>query len=808
MKVSLNSIKKYVDLPKDLSNKQIAYDFTMRTVEVEKVINASSKFHDIVVGKIMEVNSHPNADLLKVCMVDIGLDDLVQIVCGGNNLYVGEKVVVSKPGAEVYWHGADELVKIKETKMRGVSSYGMICGATEVYLADLFPPKDEKEIVDLKDIPCEIGQNIADVLNLNDTILEIDNKSLTNRPDLWGCYGMARELATIYKAPFNKIKLINIDKSALKKYDVSILEKEKCPRYVAIEIDNVYVKESPLWMQAALIGGGMRPINAIVDITNYVMLMVGQPLHAFDKTHVIGDKIIVRNAKKGEELLLLDDNKIDLLEDDLVISDEVGPLALAGIKGGKKDSILPDTKEIVLEVANFSASTIRKSGKKFDEKTDASIRYEKGIDTNRVDLGITLALELFKEIYPDSKVVAYGEEYIKETECSKIEVPKEFLDTRLGKSLDVDVITDILVRLGYTVNFENNTFKVIAPCDRSTGDITYKDDVMGDIARIIGYENFEAKPLPVNFESAVIQNKVSLERRLREYLAIRCGFNEVFTYPWIDEKYILAARIDTSMSIKLATPPSPELSYLRNSLIPGLLEVVSKNLRYFDNFKVFEMAQVFKKGEYHESSEDETLPIHTKLLSGMVVSKNAKDIFLEVKGVVNSLASYTQMKELTFKKAEKPSWADKDIYLNIYRDNIMIGSIGLISVATMKEASIKRVNVAFFEIDFDKLVPYESRTNEFKHLPLFPLVEKDLSILVSEETTWDTILESIKKMVKSVEFIEEYKGDKIPEGKKSLTFRVKMGKDDSTMNSEEINNKVKAILKALKNSCDAILREE
>ena len=166
------------------------------------------------------------------------------------------------------------------------------------------------------------------------------------------------------------------------------------------------------------------------------------------------------------------------------------------------------------------------------------------------------------------------------------------------------------------------------------------------------------------------------------------------------------------------------------------------------------------------------------------------------------------MKELTFKKAEKPSWADKDIYLNIYRDNIMIGSIGLISVATMKEASIKRVNVAFFEIDFDKLVPYESRTNEFKHLPLFPLVEKDLSILVSEETTWDTILESIKKMVKSVEFIEEYKGDKIPEGKKSLTFRVKMGKDDSTMNSEEINNKVKAILKALKNSCDAILREE
>ena len=807
MRVSLKWIKKYVDLPKDITNKQIAYDLTMRTVEVENVIDISSKFHDIVVGEILEVNSHPNADLLRVCRVDIGEENSVQIVCGGSNLYVGEKVVISKPGSEVYWHGKEELVKIKETKMRGVSSYGMICGATEVYLEDYFPPKEESEIVDLKDIPCNPGDNIADVLGLNDTILEIDNKSLTNRPDLWGHYGMARELATIYKVPLKELNSIKIDNN-IKKYDIEILDSDKCPRYAAVEIDNIYVKESPIWMKNALINGGMRPINAIVDITNYVMLAVGQPLHAFDKTHVKGNKIIVRNAHNDEKLLLLDGNSIDLTSDDLVICDTEEPMALAGIKGGRKDSILPDTNGIVLEVANFSASTIRKTGKRFDEKTDASIRYEKGLDTNRVDVGISLALELFKDLFPETEIISYGDVTKCATKCQEIEVSKDFLDARLGKSLDNDVIIDILTRLGYKVEYKNDIFKVLAPSWRSTGDVTYKDDVMGDIARILGYENFEAKPLTINFEHAVIQKKVTLERRLREYLAFRCGFNEIFTYPWIDEKYIKAARINTNNSIRLATPPSSELAILRSSLVPGILDVTQRNLRYFDSFRIFEMAEVFEKGEYHESTVEETLPIHKKLLTGAIVGKNVKDIFFEAKGVIESMSGFTQMESLSFMQIEKPSWADKDVYLNIMLNNDIVGELGLVSVPVMNDAGIKRVNIAIFEIDFNKLVPFESRSNVFTHLPQFPLVEKDFSVLMSEDITWNDIKSSIEPMVKNLEFIEEYRGDKIPNGKKSITFRVKMGNNDSTMTNEQIINKANAILKILNKKYDIVLREE
>ena len=807
MKVSLNWVKRYVDLPKDLTAKQIAYDLTLRTVEVESVEYTKDKFHDIVVGKILEVKDHPNADSLKICITDIGDKTPVQIVCGGENLYKDELVVVSKPGAEVYWHGEDQLVKIKETKMRGEESYGMICGATEVYLDQLFPPKTEREIVDLSGIKCKPGDEIADVVYMDDVVLEIDNKSLTNRPDLWGHYGVARELCAIYGLELKELPKLKLD-SKLPKYKVEIKEPKKCNRYTATEIEGLDTRKAPLWMQALIINGGMRPINAIVDITNYVMLGVGQPTHAFDRTHVEGEKIIVRNAKKDEKLLLLDDKDLDLTEDDLVIADAKSPLGLAGIKGGKKDSILEDTTGVVFEIANFTASDIRKTDKRFDEKTDSSIRYEKAIDTERIEQGLACGLELFKELFPECKVVSFTDEYPIKTERAKIDVEQEFLDVRLGKVLDRKTIEKVLTSLGYDVEYEKGVYHVVAPVWRSTGDVSIKDDVMGDIARILSFESFEAKPLPVKFEHAVIQNKATLERNIREYLAYRCGFNEIFTYPWIDDKYIKAAGIDISKSVKLATPPAPELAILRSSLVPGALETISKNLRYFDSFKIFEVAQVFVDGEYHETSEEETLPIHKKLVTGAIVGKDAKELFFEAKGVIEEMSSYNHMEGITFTVGEKPSWADKNAYLNIMLNGEEIGALGLLNAYAMSEVKIKRCNVAIFEIDFDKLVPFDSRTNEFTHLPQFPLVEKDLSIIVDEKVSWEDISKVIKSKVRELEFMEEYRGDQIPEGKKSIMLRVKLGNDDSTMTSEEINKKMHSIVGTLSHVCGAELREE
>ena len=808
MKVSLNWVKKYVDLPDYITTKQIATDLTLRTVEVEGYENTEEKFHDIIVGKILEVNEHPNADKLRVCKVDIGDGEPKQIVCGGSNLYTNEMVVVCKPGAEVYWHGESELMKIKDSKVRGVDSYGMICGAEEVYLENIFPAKDEDEIVDLAGIDCYPGQSITEIIDMKDVVLEIDNKSLTNRPDLWGHYGIARELSAIYDVDLKPIEKIKID-SKLPKYDVVIEDTTKCQRYVAVEIDNVYEKRSPLWMQSAIIKGGMRPINAIVDITNYVMMAVGQPLHAFDKTHVDGNKIIVRNARDGEELLLLDNNTIELTTDDLVISDSKDAMALAGIRGGKKDSILPETTGVVLEVANFTAKTIRKTGKRFDEKTDASIRYEKNLDTQRVEEGLNLALALFKEIFPESKIVAFNDVYPVETKNEKINVSEEFLDTRLGKKIDRETITRVLTRLGYEVNYKNGIYTVVVPTYRSTGDVSLKDDVMGDIARLLSFESFEAQPLTISFDHAVLQNKVLLETRIKEYLSNRCGFYEIFTYPWINEKYINAASINKEDSIKLATPPSPEEAYLRSSLVPGMLEAISKNLRYFDSFKMFEMAQVFIKGEYHESSEDETLPIHKKLLTGSIVGSNPKEIFYELKGVIENISRYTHMKELNFTtECEKPSWADINAYLAIKLDNEIVGYMGLLSVKTMNDAKIKRTNVAIFELDSDMFIPLESRTNKFKHIPVLPSVEKDLSLIVDENITWADMTKYIRSKASDIKFIEEYRGNQIPEGKKSIMLRVTFDSGDTTLTSEEINTKLDAIIRTLNKMCGAVLREE
>lgn len=806
MRVSLNLIKKYVDIPKDISDEKIAHDITLSTVEVDKIENMSLKYDNIVVGKIVELKKHSNADKLKICMTDIG-KEVVQIVCGGSNLYEGQYVVVANPGAKVVWHGEGEAVEIKTTKVRGEVSNGMICASSEVYLSDLFPAETDAEIIDLKGIDCKVGDNISDVIHMNDVVLEIDNKSLSNRPDLWGHYGIARELSAIYNTKLKSLPVFNID-TKLPKYNVEIKDTSKCNRFDAVEIDGIDAKSSPLWMKSILLKLGHRPINAIVDITNYVMLVTGQPLHAFDKNHLSGEKIVVRNAKKGEELLLLANTIVNLTEEDLVICDANHPIGLAGIRGGKNDSITSSTKGIVLEAANFNPQTIRKTQKRFSEKTDSSIRFEKGIDTQRVDEGLSLSLNLIKEIYPESKIIKYTSVYPNETKKNKIKVKEEFLNNRLGKIIPKEKVKEILSSLGYEVSYNGGEYDVTVPTWRSTADVTIKDDVMGDIARILTFDSFEIKPFDVTFTESINQKDALLERRVKEYLSQRCGFYEIYTYPWIDERFIKIANIDKSKSLKLSTPPAPELSYLRSSLIPGMLEAISKNLRYYEEFKIFELSKVYEKGDYRPSSNDEVLPIQKRYLTGSIVGKDAKKVFYEAKGVIENISKYCHMEPLVLKQIEKISWADINAYVNIILNDEIIGSLGLLSIQVMDSSKIKRTNAALFEINFDKFIPYKSRTNKFEKLPELPLVEKDLSIIVDEEVKWSSIIEAIGKMVKEIDFVDEYRGEQIPKGKKSITFNFKIINKDITMKSEEINEKIQKILEVLNKKCGAKLREE
>ncbi len=814
MKLSLNWIKDYVKIPNDMDLTKFAYDLTMSTVEVEGAEDIAASFKNIVVGEILEVNPHPNADKLRVCKVDTGDAEPHDIVCGGSNLEVGMKVIVAAPGAMVRWHGEGEPVEIKNAKLRGVASYGMICASSEVGLGDLFPSAEEHEIVDLSDFDVKAGQNVAAALGLDDIILEIDNKSMTNRPDLWGHYGMAREIAALYDLELKKIEPYKAPEN-VEKFDVRIDDTQKCPRYIGVKMEGLSVKPAPFEMRARLWKVGLRPINALVDITNYVMMAVGQPTHAFD-SDMICDYINVRRAGEGESLGLLNGKELSLKTDDLVIADSKEAVALAGVMGGEKDSILPTTKNVILEVANFESTGIRKTALRYDNRTDSSTRYEKAIDPERCDLALSVAMDLFATLYPEMKVIAYADEYPTKLVQKEIDVSYNWLDRRLGKHLTQEEISHKLSLLGFTVSFDGDNMHIVVPTWRSTGDVGIKADIMEEVARMYGYENFEASTITTSFEGAINQLDKSLVRNIEEYLAYRCGMQEVLTYPWMREEFVNAILGSTEGIMTLPTPPSPEEKYIRSATLPNLCQAVVKNERYYNEFAIFEETQVFD-GTRFVSPYDETekLPVQKRHIGMAMAYKTDKleeitMLFRRAKGILEAMPAYTHMEGFTFVKNEKPTWADSVAWLNIYVGDTKVGNMGLLDKKASMACGIKNLSVVLCELDTDLLVPFKSRTNTFSHLPEYPVNDYDISMLVDTTTTWEDIKRSVlskqREHLRGVSFVEEYKGKQIPEGKKSVTIKLAIGAQDKTLTSDEIEAVANAVIKTLTKDIGAEVR--
>lgn len=812
MILSLSWIKDYVSLPDDADLTKLAYDLTMDTVEVEDVEYLGKRFENMVVGVITAVNPHPNADKLRVCTVDLGEAEPKEIVCGGINLAVGMRVAVAVPGAIVRWHGEGEPVEIKKSKLRGVESYGMICASDEIGLGDLLPSKQEAEILDLSAWDVPAGTPLADALDLNDVLLEIDNKSMTNRPDLWGHYGIAREIAALYKLPMKKIEPVKVD--ATSDFKVEIKDIDRCPRYIGVEMNGVSVKASPFSMQSRIWRVGMRPINALVDITNYVMLATGNPTHAFDADN-IEDHITVRRAAEGEKLLLLNGKELSLCNDDLVIADGEGAVALAGVMGGAKDSILPKTTRVILEVANFESTGIRRTALRYDNRTEASSRYEKAVDPERCDQALALSLAFFKELYPELQITGYCDRYEKKLERAEIDVSLTWLAKRLGKHLTNDDIRAKLEILGFDVDINGDNMHVIAPTWRSTGDISIKDDVMEEVARMYGYDNFESTPFTTSFEGAINQKDISLVRNIKEYLAIRCGMQEIFTYPWMNDTFVNAVMQDTTGMLRLSTPPAPELSWLRSSLLPNMCEAVMKNERYFDDFSIFEEAQVFTDTDYTSPyDETESLPKQRRNIAAAVASgtRNVNELFREMKGFLAYMPRYTHMEGFTFKKDVKPVWADSVVWQNIYVGETKVGDLGLVAKKVTMECGIKNLAVVVFEMDTTLLKPLISRTNKFTHLAEYPVTDYDISMLFDSATTWEEIDAVIAKKpagpVKAADFVDEYRGKQIPAGKKSVTIRLTIGSNEKTLTSDEIEAAAGSVMKQLSKRLGAELRTQ
>ena len=811
MKVSLNWIRDYVQLPADADLKKLAYDLTMSTVEVEDATDLGASFHDMVVGVINTIEQHPNADKLKVCKTDIG-GRVEDIVCGGSNLREGMKVAVALPGAMCKWHGEGDLVEIKKSKLRGVDSYGMICGAVEIGLADLFPTKEEAHILDLSDFDAPAGTPLADALDLNDIILEIDNKSMTNRPDLWGHYGIAREIAALYDLPMTQFPHFDRNVENTSGFHVTVEDAERCPRMIGTQIENVCVKPAPYWMQVRIWKTGMRPINALVDITNYVMLATGQPSHAYDSDHIAGH-IIVRRAKAGETLTLLNGKELPLSTDDLTIADDAGIVGLAGVMGGAKDSILPTTSKVILEIANFQAAGIRRTALRYDNRTEASARYEKAIDPERCDQALDLSMQLFSDLYPEMKVTGLADEYPRHLKQAEIDVPLSWLERRLGKRLSPDEIKHKMELLGYGITFNGDNMHVVVPTWRSTGDVSIQADIMEEVARMYGYENFEAEPITTTFDGAINQLDKDLERRIKEYLAIRCGMQEIFTYPWMEESYVNAVLQSTEGILSLSTPPSPAERFVRSSLLPNLCKAVVKNERYFNEFSIFETAQVFRDENYTSPYDPrEKLPSQRKNVAGAFATtdKDITALFRKAKGVVEMMARYVHMEALTFKQAEKPVWADNVVWLNIYRGDEKVGDLALLAKRVSMACGIKNMNVMLFQLDQDSLVPLKSRTNTFTHLAEYPMTDYDISLLVDGSVQWKDVAQTVRgiksELLHGAAFVDEYRGKQVPAGKKSLTLRLAIGSKDKTLTSAEIEEVASGVLNKIAKRFGAELR--
>lgn len=811
MKVSLNWIRDYVQLPADADLKKLAYDLTMSTVEVEDATDLGASFHDMVVGVINTIEQHPNADKLKVCKTDIG-GRVEDIVCGGSNLREGMKVAVALPGAMCKWHGEGDLVEIKKSKLRGVDSYGMICGAVEIGLADLFPTKEEAHILDLSDFDAPAGTPLADALDLNDIILEIDNKSMTNRPDLWGHYGIAREIAALYDLPMTQFPHFDRNVENTSGFHVTVEDAERCPRMTGTQIENVCVKPAPYWMQVRIWKTGMRPINALVDITNYVMLATGQPSHAYDSDHIAGH-IIVRRAKAGETLTLLNGKELPLSTDDLTIADDAGIVGLAGVMGGAKDSILPTTSKVILEIANFQAAGIRRTALRYDNRTEASARYEKAIDPERCDQALDLSMQLFSDLYPEMKVTGLVDEYPRHLKQAEIDVPLSWLERRLGKRLSPDEIKHKMELLGYGITFNGDNMHVVVPTWRSTGDVSIQADIMEEVARMYGYENFEAEPITTTFDGAINQLDKDLERRIKEYLAIRCGMQEIFTYPWMEESYVNAVLQSTEGILSLSTPPSPAERFVRSSLLPNLCKAVVKNERYFNEFSIFETAQVFRDENYTSPYDPrEKLPSQRKNVAGAFATtdKDITALFRKAKGVVEMMARYVHMEALTFKQAEKPVWADNVVWLNIYRGDEKVGDLALLAKRVSMACGIKNMNVMLFQLDQDSLVPLKSRTNTFTHLAEYPMTDYDISLLVDGSVQWKDVAQTVRgiksELLHGAAFVDEYRGKQVPAGKKSLTLRLAIGSKDKTLTSAEIEEVASGVLNKIAKRFGAELR--
>jgi len=775
MYISLNWIKDFVDLDKKFKAQEMADLVTTRTAEVEGIQDLSKGLDGVVVGELVKIEKHPDADKLSVAKVDVGKKEPIQLIFGQMiEMEVGFKVPVAVAPTEL-----PSGMKIEKRKLRGVQSEGMLCLDQELGLAK------EGVSIQFYDKDIKNGTPFTEVTQINDVVIEVDNKSLTHRPDLWGHYGMAREFAAIYGKKLKPLKLDVKSPNKGEQPDIKIEDFDLCPRYCGVIIKNVKIEPSPKWMQDRLMAVGYRPISNIVDITNYVMAELGQPLHAFDHDFLKGG-IIVRRAKKGEKITTLDDQERKLDENMLVIADHEKPVALAGVMGGQNSEINDNTTEIIIESANFNAQNVRTTSTKLGLRTESVQRFEKSLDPVLAETAIKRTCELIMELCPNAEIAGPINDVnngLPKPQTVKLDT--EVVSSKIGVKIAPGKCADILKSLQFEVKENGKTLSVTIPTWRATKDVDIEDDLVEEIVRMYGYENVsEQMPdLPIKVPMQNIER--TLKHKARKILAYSYGMTEIYNYSFYGHDELNKCLMDESNHILLDNYLSADQTHLRTVLFPNLIKNVRDNLRYFDSFRLFEVGRTYiDEGKY--------FPLEEKWIGGMVVlpKKSKNEVFYDAKAIIEGFLKNFSGKNVEFEEAIKPPpFVHPSRTAKIKVGDELIGGIGEVHPQVLKNWDID-AKVAMFEFNFTKLAALEQDFVKYKALPKFPGLDIDVSVVIDRKHKVADIESAIReadpKLIEGIKLFDIYEGENIEADKKALAFRILLQAEDRTLTDDEM----------------------
>lgn len=793
MLVSIKWLNEYVNT-QNLPPAELGEKITRSGIEVDAVIDRSEGLSNIVVGYVESCEKHPEADKLSICQVNVG-ESVDQIICGAPNIAAGQHVIVARPGATL-----PGGMKIKKAKLRGEESHGMICSLQELGIEGKLVPKAYAEGIYVLPENAEVGSDVIANFDLDDTVLEL---GLTpNRADAMSMLGVAYEVGAILEEEV-KLPEISYPESADEASSMLTLHidsPEANPLYVAKVVRGIEVKESPMWLQQRLMAAGVRPHNNVVDITNYVLMEYGQPLHAFDYDLLETGNITVRHAKRDETITTLDGTERKLSLNNLVITNGEKPVALAGVMGGANSEVSKDTTTIVIESAYFASGSIRQTSKEHNLRSDASSRYEKGVDPNRVIPAAERAAQLLSEI-AGGEVLAGSVTFDKLPREEKIvKVSPDFINSRLGMKIRLDDMLDILNRLQFKTEAMNNQLVISVPTRRQ--DIQIEEDVVEEIARLYGYDEIPST-LP---ESATTPGGLSpyqLKRRIvRNYLE-GAGLLQATTYSLTSEKSATQFAMKHTELTRLLMPMSEERSTLRQSILPLLLESVTYNTaRRTDSVALYETGSVFLKGRDELLNEEEHVAV---AMTGLWLDnswqgeKKAVDFFV-LKGIVEGLAAKLGV-EVEFERGEMDGLhPGRTAYITL--DGHRIGIIGQLHPTEQKARDLKTTIV--MELSLAELFKEEAGPLKYTQVPRYPSITRDVALVLSKIVEAGTIEKLIRsaggKLLKDVRVFDLYEGDNLESGKKSVAFSLTYFDPEKTLTDEEVTAVHEKVIARLKES--------